>query len=96
METQTALVGADGVVELEAIAGVDLHVALVIHPNYLEREAAVGFNDALRNAVGLELRMLVVGLLYGHQHFANGLQVFALARVLLLELGHQFVYIHSL
>ncbi len=94
METQTALVGADGVVELEAVAGIDLHVALVVDPYHLEREAAVGFHDPLRNAVGFEFGVLVVGLLDGHQYFAHGLQIFAFAGVLPFEFGHQIVDIH--
>ena len=94
VETQTALVGADGIVELEAVAGIDLHLALVVHPDHLEGEAAVGLHDALGNAVGLEFGMLVVGLLDGHEDLAYGLQVFAFAGMTALELRHEFVYVH--
>ena len=95
METQTALVGADGVVELEAVAGIDLHLALVVYPYDLEREAAVGLDDTLRDAVGFEFGVLVVSLFHGHQNLAHGLQVFAFAGVLALEFRHKFVYVHS-
>ena len=88
MEPQAAFVGADGVVELHAVTGVDLHFALVVHPDHLEGEDAVGFHDALRDAVGFEFRMLVVTLLDGHEDLAHGLQVFAFAGMPALEFGH--------
>ena len=95
METQTALVGADGVVELDAVAGVDLHFALVVDPYHLEGEHAVGLHDALGNAVGLEFGVLVVGLLHRHEDLTDGLQVLAFAGVLALKLRHNLVYVHS-
>ena len=94
METQAALVGADCVVELDAVPEVDLDIALVIDPDHLEGEDTVRLHDAFCNAVGLEFRMLVVSLLYRHENFAHGLQVFAFAGVLALKFRHQFVYVH--
>ena len=95
VEAQSALVGADGVVELHAVARVHLHVALVVDPYDLEREGSVGFHDAFGDAVCLEFRVLVVSILHGHQNFAHGLQVFAFAGVLALEFRHNFVNVHS-
>ena len=94
VETQAALVGADCVVELDAVPEVDLDIALVIDPDHLEGEDTVRLHDAFCNAVGLEFRMLVVSLLYRHENFAHGLQVFAFAGVLALKFRHQFVYVH--
>ena len=96
METQSALVGADGVVELETVAGVDLDFAAVVDPYHLEGETAVGLYDAFRNAVGFEFGVLVIGLLHGHEDLAHGLQVLAFARMLALALRHQFVDVHTM
>ncbi len=96
METQTAFIRADGVVELDAVAGIHLHFAAVVDPNDLECETAVGFNDAFRDAVGFEFGVAVVGLLDSHQDLAHGLEVFALARVPTFQVGHQFFDLHNL
>ena len=94
VEAQTALVGADGVVELDAVAGIDLHLAPVVHPDHLEGERAVGLHDAFRDAVGLEFGVLVVGFLHGHEHLAHGLQILAFAGMAAFEFRHEFVYVH--
>ena len=38
MEPQAALVGADGAVELHAVAAVHLHLALIVHPGHAEKD----------------------------------------------------------
>ena len=94
MEAQTALVGADGAVELYAIAEIGLHLAAVVDPRHAEGEDAVGVHDALHDLRALEFGVLVVDLLDRLQYLLHGLQVLAFARVLALELGHQFAYVH--
>ena len=74
--------------ELDTVSDVDLDIALVIDPDHLEGEDTVRLHDAFCNAVGLEFRMLVVSLLYRHENFAHGLQVFAFAGMPALEFGH--------
>ena len=96
VETQTALVGADGVVELYAVSDIGLYFAFVVDPYDFERKDPVGLDDAFRDAVGFEFRMLVVGALHGHQNLAYGLQVFAFAGVLALEVCHDFVDVHRI
>ena len=96
MEPQPALVGADGVVELEAVTSVDLHATPVVDPHHLEGETAVGFDDPLGDLVRLEFGMPVVGLLDGRQYLADGLQILAFTRVPALEFSHKFVHIHSI
>ena len=49
MEAQTALVGADGAVHLDAEAAIDLDAALVVKPWHTEHEDALGFGDALKD-----------------------------------------------
>jgi hypothetical protein len=41
VEAQTALVGADGGVELYAVAAVDLHLAVVVNPGNAEHHHAL-------------------------------------------------------
>ena len=96
METQTALIGADCVIELEAVACIHLHLTLVINPHYLEGKTTVGLYDTLCDACCLELGVLVIDLLYGHENLAYRLQILTLAGVLALQLGHQFLYVHCL
>ena len=95
MESQTALVGTDGVVELHAIARIDLYLAQIIDPGHLKGKLTIRFNDALSDLVRLELGVLIVGLLHGGQYLAHGLQILAFARMTLLELQHQFLHVHS-
>ena len=95
METDAALVGADGVVELNAVADVVLHLALVVEPGHAEGHDTVGLDHAFHYFIALEFRMLVVDVLYGHEHFFDGLQIFFLTRVLCFQVGHDFVNIHA-
>ena len=81
VEPQSALVGANGVVELYAVARIDLYAPAVIDPGHLERKDAVGFDQPLGNRERLELGMAVVNSLDGVQHFADSLQILSLARV---------------
>ena len=65
MEAQAALVGANGAVELHAVADVDMHLALVVSPRYAERDDAFRLYDAFNQLDFLELGMLVVDILDG-------------------------------
>lgn len=49
VEAQTALVGADGAVHLDAVAAVDLDLPLVVEPRHAEDDDAFGFGDAFQN-----------------------------------------------
>ncbi len=48
METQAALVRSNGVVKLDAVAGVDLRLTLIIHPGYLEFKLAVRLGNSFQ------------------------------------------------
>ena len=75
METQTALVRTDGAVELYTVTEVHLYLALIIHPWHTESDDALRLHDAFDNACALELRVLVVDILYRNEHFAYCLQI---------------------
>ena len=49
MKAQAALVGAQGAVELDPEAAVDLDFALVVLPGYPEDDLAFRFTDALND-----------------------------------------------
>ena len=81
MEAQTALVGADGGVELYPVAPVDVDFALIVGPRDAEADHALWLDKALH-----EGRFLVFGVALDHrfqtlQHFQNRLMEFLLIRV---------------
>ena len=65
METNTAFVRANGIVELHTIAEVRLNFTLIIHPRYTESKDTVRFNQTFYNFRFLELRMLVIDIFDG-------------------------------
>ena len=95
METQTALVGTDSVIELNAVAGINLHVALIIYPSHLESELTIRLNDTLSDTICLEFGVLIIDLFYGHQYLTYGLKILFLTGMTEFEIRHKFVYIHS-
>ena len=80
-EAQAALVGADGGVELDTIATVDLDLALIVHPGHPEHNNALGLHNAADDVL---LLVAGVGLHHrnqGLQHFVDGLQELGLLGV---------------
>ena len=51
MEAQSALVGADGAVHLDAETAVDLNVALIVEPRHAEHEDALGLDNSFEQCV---------------------------------------------
>ena len=95
MEAQTSFVGADGAVELHAVADVHLYLALVVDPGHAEGGDALGLHDALHYLGFLKLRVLVVHVLDALQDFAHSLQEFQLAWMLAFQVLHDFLNFHS-
>ena len=75
METNTAFVRANGIVELHTIAEVRLNFTLIIHPRYTESKDTVRFNQTFYNFRFLELRMLVIDIFDGKKNFLYGLKI---------------------
>ncbi len=96
METYAALVRADGVVELYAIADVVLHLAAVVNPRYAECDDAVRLDHALNDFCFFEFRMLVVDVLYADENFLHSLKVLLFAGVLGFKPTQNIVNIHGL
>ena len=93
VEAEAALVGPESGIELDAVAAVDLHPALVIGPRDAEHDLAFRFHDALKDAV-----LLVFGILQkqGFQRvedFLEGLNEFGLMRVVLFHAADDFLHV---
>ena len=85
VEPQSALVGADGGVELDAVAAVDLHLALVVHPGDAEADDPLGFDEPLDDAGLLDLGPRLDDGLQGLQDLLHRLEELGLVGVALLE-----------
>ena len=85
MQTQTALVGADCGVELNAEAAVYANLALVVNPRNTELKHALRLNDALHDAVLLKLRASLYDRLQAFENFVNRLLKLRLVRVALFD-----------
>ena len=95
METQAALVGANGIVVLHAVTHVCAHVAFVIDPVDTELDDAVGDAQTLDEVGFLKLRMLVVFILDRSEHLAHSLDVLRLIGKLLLQFSYYFGCFHK-
>ena len=95
METNTAFIGADGVIELYAIADVDMDVAVVVDPGHTERKDTVGLYKAFNQTGTLKFGMLVIHRFNGLQYFAHGLQIFFFALMLGFERGENLFGFHT-
>ena len=91
VEAHAALVGADGAVHLDAVALVELELALVVDPGDAEQDDALGLGHALEDLGLAVLGALVEDRLERLGHFHDGLMELRLAGVLGLEFGHEFV-----
>ena len=85
MEPQAALVGADGAVELHAVAAVDLHLALVVHPGHTEGDDPLGLHQPLDQAGFLVFGVLFHQGLDALQHLDDRLQKLRLVGVALCQ-----------
>ena len=81
MEPQAALVGADGGTELDAVAAVDMYMALIIHPGHPEGNHALRLHKGFDDTVLLVLGVLVNDQIQAFQHFQNRLMEFPLVGI---------------
>src|SRR5208283_5709211 len=91
METQAALVGADGAVHLNAEAAIDLDVALVVKPRHAEHKDALGFHNPLQDSGRDVFRMSLENEAQRVEHFLYRLVKFWLGGILRLHQGHNIV-----
>ena len=92
MEPQTALVGADGGVELHPVTGVDLHLSLVVHPGHPEHNGPLGGRQPLQQGVpAVGFLIFLDNGAQGFQHLVDSLIELRLVRVLLPDPSQCFV-----
>ena len=96
VETNTALVGADGIVELNAVTQVGLYLTLVVYPRHTEGEDAIWFHQPFDNLCFFELGMLVVDSLDRQKDFFHCLQILGFTRMFCLQRGHNTFDIHNI
>ena len=94
VETDTALIRADGVVMLDTVAHVCLDLSLVIHPCDTEGDDAVGDAETLDEVVLLKFGMLIVDILDGAEDLTDGLDVLRLVGESALEILYDFCCFH--
>ena len=85
MEAQAALVGADGAVELDTVAAVDLNLARIIDPRHTEGDDALRLDQTLDEAGLLVLGVLLHDGLDALQNLADSLQEFGLVCIALSQ-----------
>ena len=81
MEAQAALVGPDRGAVLDAVAAVDLDVAVIVHPGNAELHDALGFDQPVEQTVLRILRVLRDPRPQALHHLGDGLQVLGLAGI---------------
>ena len=85
MEAQAALVGANGGVELYAVAAVYLGNAVVIDPGNTESDDALRLDKTLEEACLLPLGVLIDDELQALKYFADRLKELGLIGIALLD-----------
>ena len=81
MQPDAALIRADGGVELEAVAAVDLHLAAVVHPRDAEHDHPLGLDDPFYDAGVHQVGTALQHKLQRFQHFLYSLLKLRLVRV---------------
>ena len=94
MKTDAALVRADGVVMLDAVAHISLHVALVINPVNTELQDTVGYTQSLDEVRPVKFRVLIVLIFCGCQHLAYCLDILRLIWKSSLQTFHNICSFH--
>ena len=85
LEPQSALVGADGSVELAAVADVGMPGAVVRHPHHTEGEHPLRLYHPVQKVCFFILRMLFDHRLQGREDLLHGLDKFRLTHVFGLD-----------
>jgi len=85
MEAQAALVRSDSGIELNAVAAVDLDLAVVVNPGNAEGDDALGLYKALDEACLLPLGVLVNDELQALKYLADCLKKLGLVGIALFD-----------
>ena len=86
METQTALIRANGAIKLDTIANVHLYLTLIVYPGHAEDDLALRLYQTLQYSCSLILGVSLDDGLQGFQDLVDRLKELRFARVALLYL----------
>jgi len=95
METDTAFVRADSVVELYAVAEIGLHFAFIVHPRHTESKDTVGFDQSFYDFGFFKFRMLIVYIFNGQKNLFDSLKILRFTGMFCLQRGHDFLDVHD-
>jgi len=93
VKAQAALVGADGVIELDAEATVDMQPALIVRPGNPELDHAVRLDQTVQNARGQVDRMRLHDRLQRGEDLPHRLMKFRLTGISFFHLRQQCLQI---
>ena len=93
MEAQTALIGADGAVELNAVAAVCVNLAVVISPRYAENRCSLRLNYSLKQSPVLIGFVGIYNGTDGVENLCRRLHKFRLCRIFLLNMKNYVINI---
>ena len=85
VEAQAAFIRADGGAHLHAVAAVYLDLPFVVHPGNTEHDHALGFDDALQQALFGVLRVFRQEGLQAHKYFFHRLMEGGLVGIALFD-----------
>ena len=92
MEAQTALVGTDCAVELDAVAFVDLHIAVVVDPSHAEFNHAFGLDQTFeQRSLAINSFVFVHNHTQRFEHLFDGLVEFGFTGVVFDRFCDHFV-----
>ena len=94
MEANAALVWADGIVELHAVAQIDVDLTVVVDPRHAEGDDTVGLDQPFNQLGPLKLGVLVIHVLNRKKHLTHGLQILVFAGVTGFKSRHDLLCFH--
>ena len=94
METKAALVRTDGAVELDAVAHVDMSLAVVVDPGDTEHDSALRHGQTLQQSLTAVCGFILINhRTQRFQDLSDGLNEFGLVCILLGNQCQGFIYI---
>ena len=96
METDTTLVRTDGIIVLNTVAHVILHLTLVINPRNAEREDAVRNTQTVNQIISFKFGILIIDIFNSGQHFFHCLDILRFIRETTFQIVDNFNCLHTL
>ena len=91
MKTQSTLIRTDRTIEFNAVAFIDMDIALIVGPWHTEHNGTFWFHDTFEQAFALVLRIFFNERNNRFCYFLNGLHKFRLIWICCLDLCNESV-----